>query len=56
MITRFRKIFARFRTKNPRDITLQNLCNFIPKDILNVLDSAKISLIDTISTGGGGFE
>lgn len=49
----FRKIFARFRTKTPQDITLQNLCNFIPKDILNVLDSAKISLIDTISTGGG---
>lgn len=49
----FRKIFTRFCAKNPQDITLQNLCNFIPKDILSELDSAKISLIDAISTGGG---
>ena len=36
----FRKIFDRFSDKSPCDITLQNLCNFIPTNILSTLDSA----------------
>lgn len=52
----FRKMIARFYEQNPRNITYQNLQHYIPKDIVRVLDSTKISLIDTISTGGGGFE
>lgn len=40
----FRKIFARFYKQNPRNITLQNIDNFIPKDILNALDSMKSSI------------